>query len=129
MLQFVQVATDIDTCMYHTSLDPFIGEEVYTANHLNDRKRQRALLQFFKPENYFEVRKALLSAGRGDLIGSGRDALIPAHPPEAALQARIAKANRSLGEGRCVHPISGEAPKPATGYRLARKPARRRPGR
>jgi hypothetical protein len=27
--------------------------------HLRDRKLQRALMQFFKPENYFEVRKAL----------------------------------------------------------------------
>src|SRR5207244_3927287 len=42
-----------------------------------DRKMQRALLQFFKPENYFEVRKALEQAGRTDLIGSGCDALIP----------------------------------------------------
>ena len=37
------------------------------------------LLQFFKPDNYFEVRKALEQAGRADLIG-GCDALIPAHP-------------------------------------------------
>ena len=31
--------------------------------HLRDRKLQRALMQFFKPENYFEVREALI-AGR-----------------------------------------------------------------
>ena len=47
-----------------------------------DRKLQRALLQFFKPDNYFEVRKALEQAGRTDLIGGGCDALIPAHPPK-----------------------------------------------
>ncbi len=35
---------------------------------------QRALMQFFKPENYFEVREALLKAGRGDLIGAGATA-------------------------------------------------------
>ena len=40
-------------------LDPFTGEEVYVAKHLRDRKMQRALLQFFKPENYFKVREAL----------------------------------------------------------------------
>ena len=50
--------------MYHTGLDPFTGEEVFIAKHLRDRKLQRAALQFFKPENYFEVRKALLEAGR-----------------------------------------------------------------
>ena len=35
---------------------------------------QRALIQFFKPENWFTVREALIQAGRQDLIGSGCDA-------------------------------------------------------
>ena len=117
--------------MYYTGLDPFTGEEVYTARHLRDRKLQRALLQFFKPENYFEVREALLKAGRADLIGSGCDALIPAHPPKAALRGRMERANREVAEGRYVHTIpkgqaSPPAPRPA-GYRPGRKTARRRP--
>ena len=49
---------DIATCMYYTGIDPFTKEEVYIARNLRNRKLQRALLQFFKPENYFEVRKA-----------------------------------------------------------------------
>jgi hypothetical protein len=93
--------------MYHTGIDPFTGEEVFTAKHLRDRKLQRALLQFFKPENYFEVREALLKAGRSDLIGSGCDALIPANPPKAALRARMEKTNRSVTEGKYVHAIPG----------------------
>jgi hypothetical protein len=102
---FIPAPFDIATCMYHTGLDPFTGEEVFVAKHLRDRKLQRALLQFFKPENYFEVRKALLEAGRGDLIGSGCDALIPAQPPKAALKARITRANKDLDEGQYVHEI------------------------
>ena len=116
---------------------PFTGEEVYTAKHLRDRKLQRALLQFFKPENYFEVREALLKAGRSDLIGSGCDALIPANPPKAALRARMEKANRSVTEGQYVHSIPGPnarfkpapappSPQRAAGYRPARKSAKRR---
>lgn len=50
--------------MYYTDIDPFTGQEVYIARQLRDRKLQRALLQFVKPENYFEVRKALELAGR-----------------------------------------------------------------
>ena len=50
---------DIATCMCYTGIDPFTKQEVYVARHLRDRKLQRALMQFFKPENYFEVRKAL----------------------------------------------------------------------
>jgi hypothetical protein len=60
--------------MYYTGMDPFTKQEVYVARHLHDRKLQRVLLQFFKPENYFEVRKALEQAGRTDLIGGGCDA-------------------------------------------------------
>jgi Domain of unknown function (DUF3362) len=120
--------------MYYTGIDPFTGETVATATKLNDRKMQRALLQFFKPENYCEVRKALLEAGRGNLIGSGCDSLIPARPPRMALQARREFANKSLSEGRYVHTILPEpGPKSATkspaaaGYRPNRKTARRRP--
>jgi hypothetical protein len=136
---FIPAPFDIATCMYYTGIDPFTGEEVYTAQHLKDRKLQRALLQFFKPENYFEVRDALLKAGRGDLIGSGCDCLIPAQPPKAAQRARIEKANRSLSEGRFVHSIDrgkehgstdkrpAPAPPPRSGYRPDRKTAKRRP--
>lgn len=135
---FIPAPFDIATCMYYTGLDPFTGEEVYTAKHLRDRKLQRALLQFFKPENYFEVREALMKAGRQDLIGSGCDALIPANPPKAALQARRNRANRALEEGRYVHTIADDRDRPATrsrqnttsaGYRPGRKSARRRPNR
>jgi hypothetical protein len=49
--------------MDYTGLDPFTGKEVFVARHLRNRKFQRALLQFFKPENYFLVRESLLKAG------------------------------------------------------------------
>src|SRR6516165_6944092 len=95
---------DTATCMFCTGIDPFTKQEVYIARHLKDRKLQRALLQFFKPENYFEVRKALEEAGRQDLIGSGCEALIPAQPPAAALKARRQQANRAV-RGDYVHTI------------------------
>ena len=134
---FIPAPFDIATCMYYTGLDPFTGEEVFIARHLRDRKLQRALLQFFKPENYFEVRQALSAAGRADLIGSGCDCLIPAQPPKAALQARMARARRDVTEGRYVHTIEegakgapGGEPAPGSagnaGYRPGRKSAQRR---
>jgi hypothetical protein len=79
-------------------LDPFTKKPVYTARQVKDRRMQRALLQFFKPENYFEVRRALEQAGRQDLIGNGCDCLIPDRPPQEALDDRRAKAKRALGE-------------------------------
>jgi uncharacterized radical SAM protein YgiQ len=78
---FIPAPFDVAAAMYHTGIDPFTRKPVFVAKHLRDRKLQRALMQFFKPENYFEVREALIRAGRTDLIGGGRDALIPANPP------------------------------------------------
>jgi uncharacterized radical SAM protein YgiQ len=129
---FIPAPFDIATCMYYTGIDPFTGKEVYVARHLRDRKLQRALLQFFKPENYFEVRKALHAAGRTDLIGPGCDCLIPAQPPKAAIEARRRRANE-IAEGDHYHTIAnpakgepvGERGLPNQGYRPGRRTARR----
>ncbi|NBW87010.1 MAG: YgiQ family radical SAM protein, partial [Planctomycetia bacterium] len=82
---FIPSPFDIAACMYHTGLDPMTKQPVTVTKGLRDRRMQRALLQFFKPENYFEVRRALEQAGRQDLIGSGCDCLIPDRPPPQAL--------------------------------------------
>ena len=95
-------------CMWHTGTDPMTGQEVKTARHLRDRKAQRALMQFFKSHNYFDVREALLQAGRADLIGPGCDCLIPAQTPKVALEARRRRANEA-GRGDHAIPAHGEA--------------------
>jgi hypothetical protein len=122
--RYMWMNPDIATCMYYTGVDPFSKQEVYVARALRDRKLQRALLQFFKPENYFEVRKALEEAGRTDLIGNGCDALIPAQPPKEALARRRDNANQAV-RGDHVHTI------PKRGYRPRRKTQERqaKPGR
>jgi len=85
---FIPAPMDIATCMYHTGLDPMTMKPVETVTKLRDRKVQRALMQFFAPENYFTVHKALTEAGRTDLIGSGPKCLIPAKAPKEAREAR-----------------------------------------
>ena len=77
---FIPSPFDIAACMYHTGLDPMTREPVTITKGLRDRRTQRALLQFFKPENSFEVRRALGQAGRHDLVGSGCARPIPAPP-------------------------------------------------
>jgi len=123
---FIPSPFDIAACMYYTGLDPHTKKPVYIARHLRDRKLQRALLQFFKPENYFEVRKALEQAGRQDLIGSGCDCLIPDRPPKAALDRRRRDANNRLREQTSGDHIRGG---PGAGYRPQRKTAAKRPRR
>ena len=75
--EFIPGPMDIATCMYYTGLDPMSGEPVYVARGARERRLQRALLQYFKPENYADVRAALEEAGRLDLIGDGPECLIP----------------------------------------------------
>ncbi len=131
---FIPAPMDVATAMYYTGLDPFTKKPVYTAKKLRDRKMQRALMQFFKPENYFEVREALLQADRRDLIGDGCDSLIPAKPPKEALIRRRKEANAQF-RGEYVHTIPGAKKKgshkqsrhaPGQGYRPGRKGAEKK---
>jgi hypothetical protein len=126
---------DVAACMYHTGLDPMTKKPVYVAKYLRDRKVQRALMQFFKPENYFLVRKALLQAGRRDLIGDGCDCLIPSKPPKSATEARRQRAQREASRRPDVERTTGgprdrrirrSRPAPTTGYRPGRKGAKGR---
>lgn len=106
---FIPAPLDVATSMYYTGLDPFSLKEVYIAKALKDRKSQRALMQFFKPENYFEVRDALREAGRSELIGEGCDCLIPSRPPKEAIEKRRNDANARF-RGEYVHTIPNPAP-------------------
>jgi Domain of unknown function (DUF3362) len=122
----------VATCMYYPGIDPFSKQEVYVARNLRDRKLQRAPLQFFTPDNYFEVRQALEQAGRTDLIGGGCDGLIPAHPPKEAVEERRKRAN-DAAKGDHYHAVAnpakgepaGERGLPNQGYRPGRKTVRR----
>ena len=107
--------------MYYTGIDPFTKKPVYIAKQLKDRKLQRALLQFFKPENYFEVKEALRQANRMDLIGDGCDSLIPSKPPKEALTKRRQDANSNF-PGNYVHQAPGSGAR-NEGSKPGRKPS------
>ena len=65
----------ISTCMFYTELDPYTMEKVYVPRLPEEKAMQRALLQYFKPENREIVLEALKKAGRRDLIGTGKNCL------------------------------------------------------
>ena len=92
---------DLATCMYHTGLDPMNGKPVYVPKGARERRLQRALLQWFKPENYQDVRAALEEAGRTDLIGNRPGCLIPQQPPRSKSPgARRRPGGTRRGKGR-----------------------------
>jgi hypothetical protein len=132
---FIPAPMDVATAIYHSGIDPFTKKPVYVAKKMLERKFQRALMQFFKPENYFEVRDALIEAGRRELIGDGCDCLIPSKPPGEALLRRREDANTRF-RGDYVHTIPPADQKktprkksrhsgPAPGYRPGRKSVKR----
>ncbi len=87
----------LSTCIYYTEHDPFTGAPVHVAKDMEEKKMQRALIHFHKPENYETVKKALHKADRSDLIpvllgrgGNGRYA----QPDRSGKQGRPGSQNR-----------------------------------
>ena len=95
----------VSTCMFYTGLDPYTMEKVYVPKTPEEKAEQRALLQYFRPENHARVREALKRAGRTDLIGSGRDCLVPAERRAPLFEAR----------GKGSRPARGPATPPRRG--------------
>ena len=81
----------ISTAMFYTGLDPYTLEKVYVPKTEEEKSMQRALLQYFIPENKQKVIRALKAAGRTDLIGSGKNCLVTGN----AAQPMKAKAKKN----------------------------------
>ena len=73
---FIPTPGTLSTCMWYTGIDPMTGEKVYTAKTYEEKLMQRALMQYWLPQNQEIVRKALHIAGREDLIGFGSKCLV-----------------------------------------------------
>ena len=63
---FIPAPMEYATAIYYTGLDPFTGKAVHVPKTEQERRLQRALLQYFKTENFPLVMKALRLANRMD---------------------------------------------------------------
>ena len=73
---FTPTPMTISTAMYYTGLDPFTLQPVHIPQG-EEKRIQRAMLQYRDPGNYDLVREGLERIGRKDLIGEGEKCLIP----------------------------------------------------
>ena len=73
---FIPTPGTLSTCVWYTGLDPMTGEKVYSAKSYEEKRMQRALMQYWLPKNHEIVRKALHLAHREDLIGFGPKCLV-----------------------------------------------------
>ncbi|MBI5745349.1 MAG: YgiQ family radical SAM protein [Elusimicrobia bacterium] len=65
---FLPAPMEYATSIYFTGLDPFTLEPVYVPKKEAERRMQRALLQYYKPENRPLIIKALREINRPDLL-------------------------------------------------------------
>ena len=84
----------ISTAMFYTELDPYTLEPVYVPKSEREKSMQRALLQYFIPENKQKVIQALTLAGRRDLIGNGKNCLVTPPAGHKATPDKKAKKNK-----------------------------------
>jgi uncharacterized radical SAM protein YgiQ len=74
------------TAMYHSSKNPLKrvsrgSEEVVIPKGIKVRRLHKAFLRYHDPDNWPILRDALKRMGRADLIGNGKQHLIPAYQP------------------------------------------------
>jgi uncharacterized radical SAM protein YgiQ len=74
------------TAMYHSGKNPLrritrTSEEVVIPKGIKVRRLHKAFLRYHDPENWPLLRDALKRMGRADLIGNGKQHLIPAYQP------------------------------------------------
>ena len=92
--------------MFYTGLDPYTLKPVYVPRTPAEKAEQRALLQYFRPENHALVRRALQKIGRTDLIGTGPDCLVPPDRSQPrAGQARTAAGGKKPPEKSRRRPL------------------------
>ena len=111
------------TCMFYTGLDPATMEKVYIPRTAEEKAMQRALLQFFDPKNRALVTRALLKAGRRDLIGYGQGCLV--QPDRRTQPSPAAQAQPARGKGRPPRKREENPARQKTGKKNAKKGGRR----
>ncbi len=99
------------TAMYHTAKNPLkrisrVSEEVVIPKGIKVRRLHKAFLRYHDPENWPLLRDALKRMGRADLIGNGKQHLIPAYQPVGGRAGMATHAFRTQHTGL---PKSGRA--------------------
>lgn len=90
----------VSTCMYYTGLDPLTMKPIYVAKTPAQKAEQRALLQYFKPENRELVVRTLKRYGRHDLIGNGKECLVQDVRPSSGASKKPAPKKKKIRNTR-----------------------------
>lgn len=92
------------TAMYHSDKNPlkkvtYKSEKLYTPKNAKQRKVQKALLRYHDPENWDVLRDSLKEMGHQELIGDGKNCLVPDEKvDEAHVNANPKRRDRGRGK-------------------------------
>jgi radical SAM superfamily enzyme YgiQ (UPF0313 family) len=116
------------TAMWHSGKNPLHrvrrdSEEVYIPKGRRQRTLHKAFLRYHDPENWPLLREALRKMGRADLIGNGKQHLVPNFQPPGT--GRRPEGRRTPGGKPFLTRHSGNQSAPE----LARPPSRTRKSR
>ncbi len=91
------------TAMYHSGKNPLRrvtrdGEDVHVPKGLKVRRLHKAFLRYHDPDNWPMLREALVRMGRADLIGNGKQHLVPRFQPKGT--GRVPEGRRKPARGK-----------------------------
>ncbi|HLF92957.1 MAG TPA: YgiQ family radical SAM protein, partial [Planctomycetota bacterium] len=124
---FLPTPMTFAAAMYHTGLNPLRREgkgfeEVYVPRSVEQRRLHKAFLRWHDANNWPMLRSALKRLGRADLIGSGKNHLIPAWQPAGTGDNPEGKRGKKFFATQHTRPVG--PPEQAPPGRPRKRPAR-----
>jgi radical SAM superfamily enzyme YgiQ (UPF0313 family) len=101
---FLPTPMALATAMYHSERNPLAriagGKPVEVAKGDKRRRLHKAFLRYHAEENWPLLREALVKMGRRDLVGLGKDCLVPPERPGPGRAVPPARNHRARGKNR-----------------------------
>ena len=99
------------TAMYHSGKNPLhkvsrASESVDIVRGERRRRLHKAFLRYHDPKNWPLLREALQAMGRADLIGNGKQHLVPRYQPAGEGAYQSARRKNSTAPGSRVSPVT-----------------------
>ena len=114
---FIPTPLAIASAMYHTGKNPLKkvnhrSEKVRVVNKPEQRTLHKAFLRYHDADNWPLLREALQNMGRSDLIGNGKNHLIPAWQPSKTTQDKYSAHKKRQPSKKAAFSKKNRASKP-----------------
>ena len=99
------------TAMYHSGFNPLkpvrrSSPKISRVQKLSQRKLHKAFLRYHDPDNWPELRETLKSMGRKDLIGFGKNHLVPPRQPPKRHRTVVSEGRRFATQHTGIDPVN-----------------------